>query len=48
MLCNELNEYIYIYITLISLTCMTNSAVRATDAYFRAKTSALSSHMEFP
>ena len=41
MLCDELNEYIYIYITLISLTCMINSAARATDTYFRAKTNAL-------
>jgi len=51
MLCdelNELNEYIYIYITLISLTCMINSAARATDTYFRAKTNALSSYLEFP
>jgi hypothetical protein len=47
MLCDELNEYTYIYITLISLTCMANSAARATDTYFRAKTNALSSHMEF-
>jgi len=51
MLCdelNELNEYIYIYITLNSLTCMTNSAARASDTYFRAKTNALSSYMELP